>query len=90
MGKIHGAGVYNYHNILNMGQNQMNRNMLGPFHRSELARISLLDPLGREARPNYLRRGFCAMIFPLVVQLASFKLCDGVGFAFVDFCCCLG
>jgi hypothetical protein len=49
-----------------------------------------LDPLGREARPNYLRRGFCAMIFPLVVQLASFKLCDGVGFAFVDFCCCLG
>jgi hypothetical protein len=69
MGKIRGVGVYNYHNILNMGQNQMNRNKLEPFRRSELAQISLLGPLGQEARPNYLRRGFCAMLFPLVVQL---------------------
>ncbi|KAK2417714.1 alpha/beta-Hydrolases superfamily protein [Trifolium repens] len=69
MEKIHGVGVCNYHNILNMGRNQRRRNMLGPFLHSGLVPISLLGPLAREAQPNCPHRGSCAMLFLSVAQL---------------------
>nr|AFK42395.1 unknown [Medicago truncatula] len=80
MGKIQGVGVCNYHNILNMDQNQMHHNRLGTFLRNGLVQIALLGPLDLEGQPNHLHRGFFAMLFLWEVRLVlMIVLCFVIG-----------